>query len=219
MQQRLIVEGKDAIVLTSIRMKKGSASPKGYSNSYKYRNEFIKVAEGDTNIKTALKEQLQSTDVEHIGIIMDADDKGAENRFKSLIDFIQKETGKDLTDCKLNSEGFCHKLNDNRTIGIWVMPDNKNEGYLENFVSSMIPNNDETWQFAQAKVKELSEQAFCKFNKTAKQKALVHTFLAWQKTPGLPMGTAIKAEFLRIETPLVENFIEWFQNTFELEDK
>gem|GEM_PF-6139624 len=25
-------------------------------------------------------------------------------------------------------------------------------------------------------------------------------------------------KFLRIETPLIENFIEWFQNTFELEE-
>lgn len=219
MQQRLIVEGKDAIVLTAILIKKEIPSPKGYRNSYKYKNEFVKIATGFSKIKAVLKEQLQSPDVEHIGIIIDADDKGAENRFKSLIDFIQKETTENLANAKLTSKGYCHKLNDGRTIGIWIMPDNLNEGYLENFVSSMIPKNDESWQFAQEKVKELSKESYCKFNTTTQQKALVHTYLAWQKTPGLPMGTAVKAGFLKVENPLLENFTIWFKNVFVLEEK
>lgn len=162
---------------------------------------------------------MQTPDVEHIGIIIDADDKGAENRFKSLIDFIQKETNENLANAKLTSKGYFHKLMDGRTIGIWIMPDNQNEGYLENFVSFMIPENDESWRFAQTKVKELSNETYCNFNKTTQQKALVHTYLAWQKTPGLPMGTAVKADFLKVENALIENFSSWFKNVFVLEEK
>jgi len=31
------------------------------------------------------------------------------------------------------------------------------------------------------------------------------------------MGTAVKAGFFNVETPLVENFADWFKNTFTLE--
>ncbi len=216
MQQRLIVEGKDAIVLTVILDKKGIPSPKGYHNKYKYKTEFVKMAEGESKVKTVLKEQLDSPDIERIGIIVDADKKGPENKFKGLIDFIQKETGETLTKPELASTGFYYQLKDKRTIGIWVMPDNLNEGYLENFVGAMIAEDDLTWQFCQEKVEELSKKDFCLFSETKTQKALVHTYLAWQKTPGLPLGTAVKAEFLSIENQIVNNFVDWFKNTFEL---
>jgi len=79
MQQRLIVEGKDdAIVLSAILKRKQISPPKGYRNEYKFKNEFAINANGDSKIKISLKEELQSPNVEHIGIIIDADDKGAE---------------------------------------------------------------------------------------------------------------------------------------------
>lgn len=217
MQQRLIVEGSDAIALSAILLKKGLPPPKGYKKPAKFKKEFVKVAGSVSQIQAALKEQLDTPDVEHIGIIVDADEKGATARLTSLIDFIQKETGADLSDVRLTSKGAVFQLPDERFIGIWIMPDNKNEGYLEHFIGSMIPNEDETWQFAQAKVKELTTQVFCKFTEIKTQKALVHTYLAWQKTPGFPMGTAISAGYFNIENPLVENFADWFKGTFTLE--
>jgi len=220
MAQRLIVEGKDdAIVLSNILKRKQISPPKGYTNEFKFKQEFIINANGDSKIKTSLKEELQSPDVERIGIIIDADDKVPENRFKSLIDFIEKETDEDLSNAVLTPEGFFHQLKDERTIGIWVMPDNQNNGYLENFVGMMMEDSNLTWQFAQEKVAELLEKDFCKFTDTKKQKALVHTYLAWQETPGLPMGTAVKAGFINIENPLIESFANWFKNTFILEEK
>jgi len=219
MQQRLIVEGNDAIVLANILMKKGISPPKDYSNPTKFKERFVKVAGSISKINATLKEQIDSPDVERIGIIVDANSKGAENRFKSLIDFIQKETEEDFGSAKLTPEGFHYKLKDKRVIGIWVMPDNQNEGYLENFVGSLIEDTNQTWQFVNAKVNELLQQDFCQFTKIKEQKALIHTYLAWQKSPGLPMGTAVEAGFLNYESPLVDRFINWFKNTFVLEEK
>lgn len=215
--QRLIVEGNDAIVLATILKEKGVPPPKGYSIPAKFKKEFVKTANGDSKIKATLNEQLDTPEVERIGIIIDADKNGATARLTSLIDFIQKKIGVNLPKAELTEKGFGYQVMDNLYIGIWVMPDNKSEGYLENFISSMIAKNDKTWQFAQAKVKELTEQDFCKFTKAKTQKALLHTYLAWQKTPGLPMGTAVEAEFFNIKNPLVENFADWFKNTFTLE--
>jgi len=217
MQQRLIVEGNDAIVLSAILKKKGLPPPKGYRNPEKFKKEFVKVAGGISEINTALNEQLDTPDVDRIGIIVDANNIGAINRFKTLIDFIQKKTGADFSEGHLNSKGFYYELPDGRTIGIWVMPDNQSEGYLENFIGLMIEEDDKTWQFAREKVNELSKQKFCNFTAAKKQKALLHTYLALQKTPGLPMGTAVTSGFLTIENDLVENLADWFKKTFILE--
>jgi len=217
MQQRLIVEGSDAIVLANIFMKKRLPPPKGYGNPTKFKNEFVKVAGSISKIQAVLEEELDTPDVQYIGIIVDADKKGAMARLKSLLDFIQKKIGVSLPSAELTENGFGYQFMDDLYIGIWVMPDNKNEGYLEHFLAEMIPANDKTWQFAQEKLSELTKQDFCQFTEAKIQKALVHTYLAWQKTPGLPMGTAISAGYFNIESPLVENFADWFKNTFILE--
>ena len=217
MQQRLIVEGSDAIALSAILMKKGLPPPKGYRNPTKFKKEFVKEAGSISKIQAALGEQLDTPDVERIGIIIDADDKGATARLMSLLDFTQKKINVNLPKAELTEKGFGYQFTDNLYIGIWIMPDNKNEGYLESFIGSMIAENDKTWQFAQAKVKELAAQDFCQFTTAKAQKGLVYTYLAWQKTPGLPMGTAVKAGFFNVETALVENFADWFKNTFTLE--
>ena len=208
MQQRLIVEGSDAIALANIFMKKRLPPPKGYKNPTKFKNEFVKVAGSISKIQAVLEEELDTPDVQYIGIIVDADKKGAMARLKSLLDFIQKKVGVSLPSAKLTENGFGYQFMDDLYIGIWVMPDNKNEGYLEHFIGSMIDDDDKTWQFVQEKVKELAAQNFCKFTEIKKQKALVHTYLAWQKTPGLPMGTAVSAGYFNIKNPLVEHFAD-----------
>jgi len=208
MQQRLIVEGSDAIALANIFMKKRLPPPKGYKNPTKFKNEFVKVAGSISKIQAVLEEELDTPDVQYIGIIVDADQKGAMARLKSLLDFIQKKVGVSLPSAKLTENGFGYQFMDDLYIGIWVMPDNKNEGYLEHFIGSMIDDDDKTWQFVQEKVKELAAQNFCKFTEIKKQKALVHTYLAWQKTPGLPMGTAVSVGYFNIKNPLVEHFAD-----------
>lgn len=172
MQQKLIVEGNDAIVLANILKKKGIPAPKGYKQPAHFKDNFVKPANGNSNIQFVLKEQLDSNEVERIGVIVDANSVGPENRFNSLINFIQKETKEDLANVKLTPEGFHYKLKDERVIGIWVMPNNENNGYLENFVSSLIEESNETWQFANEKVNELLKTGFCNFNEIKNKKLL-----------------------------------------------
>ena len=46
-------------------------------------------------------------------------------------------------------------------------------------------------------------------------KAVLHTWLAWQKEPGLPYGTAIRARYFRHDSPVAECFVKWFCWVFE----
>jgi len=46
-------------------------------------------------------------------------------------------------------------------------------------------------------------------------KAVVHTFLAWQDEPGMPLGQAITAKALDGNKPLAHNFSEFLKNLFK----
>ena len=42
----------------------------------------------------------------------------------------------------------------------------------------------------------------------------MHVWLAWQRKPGLPYGTAIKARYFRDDTPVALAFVEWYRRVF-----
>lgn len=48
-------------------------------------------------------------------------------------------------------------------------------------------------------------------------KAFIHTWLAWQESPGRPMGQAITAHCFEYNAPLANLFVEWLRNLFEQE--
>ncbi len=48
-------------------------------------------------------------------------------------------------------------------------------------------------------------------------KALIHTWLAWQRKPGRPMGIAITARYLDPTAPHAQQLINWLRRLFELE--
>jgi hypothetical protein len=45
-------------------------------------------------------------------------------------------------------------------------------------------------------------------------KALIHTWLAWQKEPGQPMGQAITAKALQSDTAIAAKFVDWLNQLF-----
>jgi len=140
MEQRLIVEGNDAIVLSNIFQKRKINPPKGYRNAKKFKDEFVKVAGGIDRIEIALIEELQSPDVTNIGIIVDANTVGVESRFSMLKNIIEETLNITFpTEAIFTKDGFGFQLLDNLYLGIWIMPDNQNNGYLEHFVSVVFP--------------------------------------------------------------------------------
>lgn len=219
MAQQLIVEGKDSIVLTNILMKRGltKTPPLGYSTKEKYVEEFINEAGSVSNVKFALENALNQPDISNIGVVVDANAQGFESRIQSILDKVSEVLGVDQTSFSFDDSGFVFEPIQNLKIGIWVMPNNSDEGYLEHFVSELIEPNDRTFQHAQNVVNELLQKDWCNFSEIKKQKAILHTYLAWQKSPGLPMGTAVQAGYINAISPNASNFQTWFENTFELE--
>jgi len=99
------------------------------------------------------------------------------------------------------------------------MPDNSSPGTLESFLMGLIPQDDPTWSYAGEVVVEAQKLgARCK--PKDRGKSTLHTWLAWQEEPGLPFGTALRAEFFLHDSAVARRFVEWFQRLFgEEKDK
>lgn len=218
MAQKLIVEGNDAISLANILMTRKMSPPKGYRKPEKFKKEFVKVAGGKSQILAALKETLETPRINRIGIIVDADSDNSTNIAKDYCDFISETLGVSNIDFELSESGVILNPLEDLTIGIWIMPDNSSEGFLEHFLAELIPEGNQTWEFTKEKVNELLQTDFCEFSKIKTQKALVHTYLSWKESPGLPFGTAVHAKYFDAKSSKADAFAKWFETTFELEN-
>ena len=96
-------------------------------------------------------------------------------------------------------------------VGVWVMPDNKSRGILENFLSHLVPQPNGLFDYATNCVEHLPDIGFIDNDKP---KAVIHTWLAWQKEPGRPYGTSIRAGFLDHDVPVVDVLVFWINRLF-----
>ncbi len=85
-------------------------------------------------------------------------------------------------------------------VGIWLMPDNDVDGMLEDFCRQLV--DDQALKFASNCVQQAKDKQITSFIDNHHSKAVVHTFLAWQNEPGMPIGQAITAKALDGNKPL-----------------
>jgi hypothetical protein len=97
-------------------------------------------------------------------------------------------------------------------VGVWIMPNNKTTGILEDFLNFLVPQPDALFNHVNASVDAISDQ---RFTQNDKPKAVIHTWLAWQSEPGLPYGTAITARFLDPNLPEADVLVSWLRRLFE----
>ena len=93
------------------------------------------------------------------------------------------------------------------------MPDNRQTGALEDFLRDLIEEGDPLLPHAEdsaGRAKELG----ARFGSTAVRKAVLHTWLAWQKEPGRPYGVAIKARYFGATSAAADQFLAWFEQVF-----
>lgn len=206
--KRLIVEGiDDQYTVINLLERHGIDW-----NDRKTRVE-IDNAKGWTEALKTLAISIKST--EQVGIILDAD-LNLMNRWQSVCDRIQSANSDlDLSfslPATPNPAGTIISSN-NKRIGIWLMPNNQTIGKLEDFLSCLIPNQECCWEYAKQVTHE-AQQKGASFSELDKIKASIHTWLAWQETPGLAFGTAIKAAYFSHDTPEALAFVAWFKKLF-----
>lgn len=150
---------------------------------------------------------------DRLGVVLDADSDPAA-RWASIRDRLAK-VAVYLPSTPATGGTTVAGIGGNGKVGVWMMPDNGAKGYLENFLATLVPSASATlWQHAQASTKAAVASHGCNVRPLDVSKAEIYTWLAWQDTPGLPFGTALKARFFNVNAQAALDFVAWFNSVF-----
>lgn len=196
MDQVLLVEGDDEFhVLAALCQRLGI--PQTFSTHEKG---------GYETLHGSLSNEIKFPGRRTLGIVVDADQDLAA-RWQSLADACAK-AGITLPQ-QPDPAGTVVETKGHPRVGIWLMPDNKATGMLENFVAFLVPAGDALYPRAEAAVVGLD-----KFTAPLAAKATIHTWLAWQDEPGRPMGQAVTKRFLDPDCAQAAIFAAWLHRLF-----
>lgn len=200
---RLITEDKDILAVTDMLCKFHGIDTKQIDS---------KLYGGVDHILASFDTEIQSPDMMALAIVRDTDSNLA-SRWQSLRNTASICGYSNVPPIPNTSGTIIH---DNRLpkLGIWLMPNNRLPGMVEDFAEQLIPNGDLLWPRAQLVVQEIPE-AQRRFNRIIK--AQIHTWLAWQEVPGRPLGQAITKRYFDANAPHAQQFVDWLRRLFELE--
>lgn len=164
--------------------------------------------EGDANLIEGLPLEIRRSGLECFGIVVDADsDAGA--RWNSVRHVLLTE-GYPAVPETMATDGIVVSAPELPRFGAWIMPDNAAPGMLENFAAALVPDGDALWSHAAEAIDRIPEEVR-RFPETRKAKAHIHTWLAWQESPGSPMGQAITKRYLDANAPIAQAFVSWLR--------
>ena len=172
----------------------------------------IRLEEGGgySRIRESIDTRVDGSNLERFGVIVDADED-IRARWESISGAF-KDAGYVNMPVDPDPLGTIITRNGYPTIGIWIMPDNQLPGEIEDFIRLLVPSDDTLWLHAENAVANIppSERLF----KDSVAKALLHTWLAWQKEPGKPIGLAIIKRYLSTETNAALQLKNWLLRLF-----
>lgn len=177
----------------------------------------IKPFEGCSNLLDSLYVRLKAAIGEDIiaGIVIDAD-MDFTARWQSLRDQFLK-TGYQTVPYNPSPNGTIIDPPEGSflpRVGVWIMPDNKDRGILEDFLKFLVPDDgSRLFDHVTSSIAAIPEGER-RFTQLAEPKAIIHTWLAWQKEPGKPLGTAITMRFLDANVAQVDVLISWMNRLF-----
>ena len=179
----------------------------------------IKSQDGDENETTGglpallegMQTEVRSSTGRSVGFILDADED-PRDRWKAVSDRLSG-VGLALPN-EIPGEGFVGDAGSFQArVGVWLMPDNRRSGALEEFLQDLVSSNDSVLPVAERSTQRAKEQG-ARFADSAKRKAVLHAWLAWQARPGLPYGSAIRARYFGHDSAAALAFVEWFKRVF-----
>ncbi len=183
-------------------------------DTYDGEDILIIVKYGTEAVLEDFKVRVKIGDFASLGVIVDADDK-LERRWASWRDSVSKETYPAIP-IMPDPAGTVVERDDKAKIGIWIMPHNTIQdiqGMLEDFAKSIISPQDTLWKRAKDCVDQIptSERLFSDIHLS---KVYIHTWLAWQKKPGRPLGEAVSSNYLDSNSPYAQDLMNWARRLF-----
>ena len=198
---KLLVEGMDDLHVVSALMM-----------HHKHPQTFkIEEKGGITEVFKVLPVQLKGSDIGALGVLVDADEN-AVDRWNSIANILNHAGYEDVPAAP-PPDGLVLRCQGLPDFGAWLMPDNSLPGMLEDFVSYLVPANDDLWPIVIESVKSLPKPNI-KFKERHLCKAHIHTWLAWQEDPGTPLGLSITKKYLDAESNNCKPFLKWITELF-----
>lgn len=164
-----------------------------------------------------LLKQLQDGQLERLGLIVDADQiadgNGFDNTVKQVSNALAAE-GFATPPKRLPKGGLAFTHPDGLPdFGLWVMPDNQNEGILEDWIGQSLHQDEQVlFDHARVTVQALKSP---RFKPIRQRKAEIATWLAWQANPGEGLYYAFKDKLLEPGSALYLGLREWFDEIFQ----
>ena len=158
-----------------------------------------------------LEAELGASGLEALGVVVDANGD-AVTRWNDLREWCSSEFS-DLP-AQIPVEGLEVVHSGGPRFGIWIMPDNRLKGMLEDWLVRLIPESSgPLYELARNCVSDSKRQG-APFKDVHRTKAEIHTWLAWQDEPGLRLYDAVMHGVLDPERPESGPFVSWFRSLF-----
>lgn len=166
---------------------------------------------GKRKLLKGMEEAVKSSTGRSVGFILDTDEV-AEDRWRAVRGRLDN-VGLTLPD-EIPKEGFVGEADTFKArVGVWLMPDNRQSGALEEFLKDLVDSSDPLLPIAETSTDQARNRG-ARFRASYRLKAVLHAWLAWQENPGLPYGTAITARYFSHDSANARAFVKWFRRVF-----
>ena len=157
--------------------------------------------------------ELRATGLEALGVIIDAN-SNAHQRWKQVKKRIDDEFDRLPDQIPLGGLDVIHP--NGPRYGVWIMPDNRFSGMLEDFPVTLIPDDSrDVYELATRCTRKAATNG-APFKASHQTKAEVYTGLAWQDEPGKQLHQAVEHRIFDPESPQSQPFVKWFRELFAL---
>ena len=209
----LLVEGQDDRHFVKQLWEKDKGSKPSFG---------ISDREGFDNLIKVISQGIKTSGREVFGILVDAnsDPTNRWEQITSKLKQVASELSDEIKHPQLDLDEIPDAPDPNGTIidskpriGIWLMPNNKSPGELEDFAAKMVPDDDPVWPLSKEYIQNIPKQ-HRKFNCDKMPKAELFAWLATRYEPGR-MGAAIGTNGLTLDNKPSETFLNWLTELFE----
>ncbi len=161
----------------------------------------------------SIKTELKASNLKRLGIVIDADDR-PERYWERIRD--QCIDAFPALPRVLDAQGVVVTNDEGLRFGVWMLPDNRSHGMMETFLAHLVPENEPLWAHCEQSAMSARDLG-ASFTRAHRDKALIHTWLAWQDPPGRQLHDALVQKILDPTSPHAAAFVGWFCRLYELE--
>ena len=206
----LRVEGKDDKHVIASLLKRHSIDPR--TIDIRYTADADEDSGGKDRLVRGMRTLVTNSIGRAVGFVLDADDAVTDcwRAVRNQLDHFELELPNEIPENGFVGDALAVQAR----VGVWLMPDNRRLGALEEFLRDLVDDKDGLFLHAEESTAE-AQNLGAMFPNAKRRKAVLHAWLAWQERPGLPYGLSITAHYLRHDSPAALAFLDWYRRVFE----